>query len=76
MRCKLESNWDLGLVSTRFHNLSKPAQAPKFFQPNGLVHGQNLIRAADSGYTKMIGNIKYYDRPGYYSCTDYPWYDR
>jgi hypothetical protein len=52
------------------------AQAANFYQPNGLVHGQNEIIAEDPAKSKIIGNFKfnYGSRP--YSCTDYPWYDR
>jgi hypothetical protein len=52
------------------------AQAANFYQPNGLLHGQSKIRAADSAHTKIIGNFRldYKSRP--YNCNEYPWYDR
>jgi len=52
------------------------AQAANFYQPNGFVHGQNKISAADPTKTKIIGNFKFNYRTSRYSCTDYPWYDR
>jgi hypothetical protein len=52
------------------------AQAANFYQPNGLLHGQSKIRAADPARTKIIGNFRldYKGRP--YNCDQYPWYDR
>jgi hypothetical protein len=52
------------------------AQAANFYQPNGFVHGQNEIRAADPAHTKIIGNFKFNYRTSRYACTEYPWYDR
>jgi hypothetical protein len=51
------------------------AQAANFYQPNGFVHGQNEIRAADPSHTKIIGNFKFNYRTSRYACTEYPWYD-
>jgi hypothetical protein len=51
------------------------AEAVNFYQPNGFVHGQNEIRAADSAHTKIIGNYKFSYRTSRYACTEYPWYD-
>lgn len=52
------------------------AQAANFYQPNGLLHGQSAIRAADPARTRIIGNFRsdYSARP--YPCQKYPWYDR
>lgn len=55
---------------------SNVAQAANFYQPNGLVHGQNKITAVDPSRTKIIGNFKFNYRTSRYSCSDYPWYDR
>jgi len=52
------------------------SQAANFYQPNGFVHGQNEIRAADPAHTKIIGNFKFNYRTSRYACTEYPWYDR
>ena len=52
------------------------AQAVNFYQPDGFVHGQSAVRAADPARTKIIGNFRfdYKDLP--YTCNRYPWYDR
>lgn len=51
------------------------AEAVNFYQPDGFVHGQQAIRAADPTRTKIIGNFKsdYRDKP--YTCSKYPWFD-
>jgi hypothetical protein len=35
------------------------AQAVNFYQPDGFVHGQSAIRAADPTRTKIIGNFRF-----------------
>lgn len=52
------------------------AQAANFYQPDGLVHGQSVIRAADPTHTKIIGNFKFEYKANAYTCNEYPWYDR
>jgi len=52
------------------------AQAANFYQPDGLVHGQSAIRAADPTHTKIIGNFKFRYKANAYACNEYPWYDR
>jgi hypothetical protein len=52
------------------------AQAANFYQPDGLVHGQSAIRAADPARTKIIGNFRFDYKTSPYNCTEYPWYDR
>jgi hypothetical protein len=52
------------------------AQAANFYQPNGLLHGQSKIRAADSARTKIIGNFRFDYKASSYKCGEYPWYDR
>jgi hypothetical protein len=37
---------------------SNVAQAANFYQPNGLMHGQPRIRAADPARTKIIGDFQ------------------
>jgi hypothetical protein len=51
-------------------------RAINFYQPNGLLHGQPKIRAADSGHTRIIGNIRFDYKTRPYECIHYPWYDR
>jgi pimeloyl-ACP methyl ester carboxylesterase len=52
------------------------AQAANFYQPNGLLHGQSEIRAADPARTSIIGNFRFYYKASPYKCVQYPWYDR
>jgi hypothetical protein len=52
------------------------AQAANFYQPDGSVHGQSLIRAADPARTKIIGNFRFDYKASPYACAEYPWYDR
>jgi hypothetical protein len=52
------------------------AQAANFYQPDGFVHGQSAIRAADPSRTKIIGNFRFNYRTRPYTCDEYPWYDR
>ncbi|SPF41880.1 conserved exported hypothetical protein [Candidatus Sulfotelmatobacter kueseliae] len=52
------------------------AQAANFYQPDGLLHGQSEIRAADPARTIIIGNFRFDYKGIPYKCTQYPWYDR
>jgi hypothetical protein len=52
------------------------AQAANFYQPDGFVHGQPAIRAADPARTKIIGNFLFEYKASPYACNEYPWYDR
>jgi hypothetical protein len=52
------------------------AQAANFYQPDGFVHGQSAIRAADPARTKVIGNFRFDYKTSPYTCNEYPWYDR
>jgi hypothetical protein len=52
------------------------AQAANFYQPDGFVHGQPAIRAADPARTKIIGNFRFDYKASPYACNEYPWYDR
>jgi hypothetical protein len=52
------------------------AQAANFYQPNGLLHGQPKISAADPTRTKIIGNFRFDYQTSPYNCKQYPWYDR
>ena len=51
-------------------------RAANFYQPNGFLHGQPAIRAADPARTSIIGNFRFDYRASPYSCGEYPWYDR
>jgi hypothetical protein len=52
------------------------SQAANFYQPNGLLHGQPKIRAADSARTRIIGNFRFDYKARPYKCDEYPWFDR
>jgi len=52
------------------------AQAVKFYQSDGLLHGRPAIRAADPERTRILGNFRqdYAAKP--IRCDAYPWWDR
>jgi hypothetical protein len=52
------------------------ARAANFYQPNGLLHGQSEIRAADPTHTSILGNFRFDYKASAYHCGEYPWYDR
>jgi hypothetical protein len=52
------------------------AKAANFYQPDGFIHGQREIRAADPARTKIIGNFRFEYKTSSYTCNEYPWYDR
>jgi hypothetical protein len=52
------------------------AQAANFYQPDGFLHGQSKIRAADPARTHIIGNFRFAYKGSPYKCVKYPWYDR
>jgi hypothetical protein len=52
------------------------AQAANFYQPDGFLHGQSEIRAADPARTRIIGNFRFDYKGSSYKCVKYPWYDR
>jgi hypothetical protein len=52
------------------------ARAANFYQPDGFIHGQAEIRAADPSRTKIIGNFKFDYKASPYNCKEYPWFDR
>lgn len=52
------------------------AEAVNFYQPNGLLHGQPKIRAADATHTRIIENLRFDYKVNPIKCDKYPWYDR
>jgi hypothetical protein len=52
------------------------ARAANFYQPDGLIHGQPSIRAADPTRTNIIGNFRFEYKASAYNCAGYPWFDR
>lgn len=51
-------------------------QAANFYQSGGLVHGRQLIRAADPAHTQILGNFKFDYAQHPVTCAGYPWYAR
>jgi hypothetical protein len=52
------------------------AEAANFYQPDGFLHGQPEIRAADPARTHIIGNFRFDYKANPIRCDQYPWYDR
>jgi hypothetical protein len=52
------------------------SEAANYYQPSGLLHGQDKIRAADPARTKILGNFRFDYKSQHYNCDKYPWYDR
>lgn len=52
------------------------AEAINFYQPDGLLHGQPKIHAADPAHTRIIGNFRFDYKAHPIACDAYPWYDR
>ena len=55
---------------------SNVAQAVNFYQLDGFLHGEPLIRAADANHTQILGNYRFSYTMSAYNCTNYPWYAR
>lgn len=51
------------------------SEAANFYQPDGVIHGESAIRAADPAHTKILGNFKFNYRGQPYKCAKYPWFD-
>ncbi|HEX3355188.1 MAG TPA: hypothetical protein VHS34_20375 [Terriglobales bacterium] len=51
-------------------------QAVNFYQPDGIVHGQSAIRAADPAKTEIMGNFRFDYKANPIRCEGYPWFDR
>jgi hypothetical protein len=52
------------------------SQAVNFYQPDGIVHGEPAIRAADPERTQIVGNFRYEYKANPIRCEGYPWFDR
>lgn len=52
------------------------ARAANFYQPDGMIHGREEIRAADPSKTQILGNFRYDYKEHPLHCPEYPWYDR
>jgi pimeloyl-ACP methyl ester carboxylesterase len=75
------------LLTIQVDSVSKPlqndavipenvARAANFYQPDGFIHGQSAIRAADPAHTKIIGNFRFDYKARPFTCYEYPWYSR
>lgn len=51
------------------------AAAANFYQPHGLIHGQQIIRAADDSKTQIIGNYRFDYRQAPVKCEGMSWVD-
>jgi len=51
-------------------------EAINYFQPDGILHGRKLIRAADPNKTKILGNDQMDYKRATLSCKGYPWHQR
>lgn len=52
------------------------AHAANFYQPDGMIHGREEIRAADPSKTQILGNFRFDYKQHPLHCPEYPWYDR
>ena len=52
------------------------AEAVNFYQPEGILHGQSRILAADRSHTTILGNYRFTYAHEPAACHAYPWYDR
>ncbi|HYL47197.1 MAG TPA: hypothetical protein VEU52_09215 [Candidatus Limnocylindrales bacterium] len=52
------------------------AEAANFFQPDGIVHGRAVIRAADPKRTQILGNFQFDYKKNPVHCDAYPWFGR
>jgi hypothetical protein len=52
------------------------SQAVNFYQLDGMLHGQPLIRAANPAHTRILGNFRSEYKAKPLSCSQYPWWDR
>jgi hypothetical protein len=52
------------------------AQAVNSYQPQGIVHGEHDICAANPAHTKIIGKFRSENAKSALNCAEYPWYER
>lgn len=51
-------------------------QAINFYQPDGILHGAPVIRAADPSRTQVLGNLRFEYKDHPVDCTSFPWLAR
>jgi hypothetical protein len=52
------------------------AAAVNFYQPHGILHGRQIIRAADDSKTQILGNYRFDYKQTPVKCEGMPWFDR
>src|SRR5271155_1127115 len=52
------------------------AEAANFYQLDGFLHGEPLVRAADPARTRILGNFRFSYKANPIRCDQYPWYYR
>jgi hypothetical protein len=52
------------------------AQAVNFYQPDGILHGRQQIRAADPARTQILGNFRFDYETTPVDCSEFPWFAR
>ena len=52
------------------------ADAANFYQPHGLIHGRQVIRAADDSKTHILGNYRFDYRETPVQCKEATWLER
>jgi hypothetical protein len=55
---------------------SNVARAINFYQPDGMLHGRQQIRAANPARTEILGNFRYDYKEVPAECHAYPWFER
>ncbi len=55
---------------------SNVSQAVNFYQPDGIIHGQREIKAADPAHTEIVGNFRFDYANNPIRCDAYPWLSR
>jgi len=75
------------LLTVQVDSVSKPGEndalipanvqrAANFFQPDGLIHGNAEIRAADPARTRILGNFRFDYKSNPVACQGYSWFGR
>jgi hypothetical protein len=75
------------LLTVQVDSIAKPWQdddiipdnvsaAANFYQPHGLLHGQKIIRAADTSKTQILGNYRFDYKISPVKCEGMSWFDR
>lgn len=75
------------LLTVQVDSVAKPWQhddiipdnvtaAVNFYQPHGIIHGQQIIRAADDTKTQILGNYRFDYKLTPVKCEGWSWVDR